>query len=79
MEQSLTPGSCTFEQALAKLYLGGTITYEDALSSADSPTNLAWLINQSQHSQPNSGAREKSNLNASFDDFDLSKSAEFAR
>ncbi len=47
MEQSLYPGSQTFEQALCRLYLDGRIGYEDAMSASDSPTNLAWLINQS--------------------------------
>ena len=70
MEQSLTPGSCTFEQALSKMYLGGTIDYEQALASADSPTNLAWLINQSQQTAQNSGSRSRSQT-ASFDDFDI--------
>ena len=45
MQQSLYPGSQTFEQALCKLYLDGVITYDDALQTADSPTNLSWLIN----------------------------------
>jgi twitching motility protein PilU len=42
----LYPGSQTFEQALCKLYLDGVISYDEALQTADSPTNLAWLINQ---------------------------------
>jgi twitching motility protein PilU len=46
MEQSLYPGSQTFEQALCRLYLDGTIGYDDAMIASDSPTNLAWLINQ---------------------------------
>jgi twitching motility protein PilU len=46
MEQSLYPGSQTFEQALCRLYLDQVITYDEALSAADSPTNLAWLVNQ---------------------------------
>ncbi len=46
MEQSLYPGSQTFEQALCRLYLDGTIGYDDAMTASDSPTNLAWLINQ---------------------------------
>jgi twitching motility protein PilU len=46
MEQSLYPGSQTFEQALCRLYLDGLINYEEALSGSDSPTNLAWLVNQ---------------------------------
>jgi twitching motility protein PilU len=46
MEQSLYPGSQTFEQALCRLYLDGVISYEEALAASDSPTNLAWLVNQ---------------------------------
>jgi twitching motility protein PilU len=46
MEQSLYPGSQTFEQALCRLYLDGSIVYEEALAGSDSPTNLAWLVNQ---------------------------------
>ena len=45
MEQSLAPGSQTFEQALFQLYSSGEITIENALASSDSPTNLHWLIN----------------------------------
>ncbi len=46
MEQSLYPGSQTFEQALCRLYLDGVISYDEAMTGCDSPTNLAWLINQ---------------------------------
>src|SRR4029079_18456804 len=46
MEQSLYPGSQTFEQALCRLYLDEVISYDEALSAADSPTTLAWLVNQ---------------------------------
>ena len=46
MEQSLYPGSQTFEQALCSLFLDGVISYDEAMAGADSPTNLAWLINQ---------------------------------
>jgi twitching motility protein PilU len=45
MEQSLAPGSQTFEQALYHLYSSGQITIENALANADSATNLHWLIN----------------------------------
>ena len=47
MEQSLYPGSQTFEQSLCRMYLDGVIGYEEAMAGSDSPTNLAWLINQS--------------------------------
>ena len=46
MEQSLYPGSQTFEQALCRLYLDGVVSYDEAMTAADSPTNLAWQINQ---------------------------------
>jgi twitching motility protein PilU len=45
MEQSLAPGSQTFEQSLFHMYSSGQITLENALASSDSPTNLHWLIN----------------------------------
>lgn len=48
MEQSLYQGSQTFEQALYKLFKEGEITYEEALQNADSPSNLAWLVNNAQ-------------------------------
>ena len=44
MEQSMAPGSQTFEQALFKHYVAGTITLDEALANADSPTNLRWLV-----------------------------------
>jgi len=45
MEQSLSPGSKTFEQALFELYMAGTISKDEALKNSDSSTNLSWLIN----------------------------------
>ena len=44
MEQSMAPGSQTFEQALYKHYADGKITLDEALANSDSPTNLRWLI-----------------------------------
>src|SRR5690348_15265400 len=46
LEKSLSPGSQTFEQALFKLFMGGTITQDEAMANADSATNMLWLINQ---------------------------------
>ncbi len=45
MEQSLSPGSQTFEQSLFKLYQSGRVTLQEAMINADSATNLHWLIN----------------------------------
>ncbi|MDR0673205.1 MAG: PilT/PilU family type 4a pilus ATPase [Zoogloeaceae bacterium] len=47
MEQSLAPGSQTFEQDLFRLYREGVITLDEALVNSDSPTNLSWLVNNS--------------------------------
>ncbi|MDQ5959085.1 MAG: twitching motility protein PilU, partial [Pseudomonadota bacterium] len=48
MEQSLAPGSQTFEQDLFRLYKETVITLDEALANSDSPTNLSWLINNSE-------------------------------
>ncbi len=56
MEQSLYPGSQTFEQALCRLYVEGTIAYDEALIASDSPTNLAWLVNQNTPSSKRTAA-----------------------
>lgn len=48
IDQSLSPGSQTFEQALFRLYMDGKITLEEALANSDSPTNLHWLINNAR-------------------------------
>jgi twitching motility protein PilU len=45
MEQSLSPGSKTFEQALFELYMAGAVSKDEALKNSDSATNLSWLIN----------------------------------
>ena len=55
MEQSMAPGSQTFEQDLYRLYKTGVVTLEEALANADSPTNLSWLINNSEISATTTG------------------------
>jgi twitching motility protein PilU len=52
MEQSLAPGSQTFEQDLYRMYKEGVITLDEALANADSPTNLSWLINNAEIKAP---------------------------
>jgi twitching motility protein PilU len=82
MEQSLAPGSQTFEQDLFRLYKENVITLEEALANADSPTNLSWLINNSQLGAPTPGDKnagapppaldfEQANASASFTEFTL--------
>jgi len=48
MEQSLAPGSQTFEQDLFRLFRSDLISLDEALNNADSPTNLSWLINNTE-------------------------------
>ena len=57
MEQSLTPGSQTFEQALFAHYREGKISLDEALANADSRNNLSWLINNDRHGGPDSPPR----------------------
>jgi twitching motility protein PilU len=44
MEKSLSEGSQTFEQDLARLIAANLITREEGLAFADSPTNLMWRL-----------------------------------
>ena len=48
INQSVSPGSQTFEQALYKLFKSGQISKEEAMKNADSASNLAALIDFSQ-------------------------------
>jgi twitching motility protein PilU len=52
IEQSLVEGSQTFEESLLELYIAGRISKEEALTNADSRTNMEWLIaNSSKHAE----------------------------
>jgi len=59
MEQSLVPGSQTFEQALFHLYKTGIITLEEALANADSATNLSWIIDNAGKAAEAAAAPDK--------------------
>ena len=48
LQQSVSSGSQTFEQALYKLFKAGKITKEEALKNADSASNLSSLIDYTQ-------------------------------
>jgi twitching motility protein PilU len=67
MEQTLAPGSQTFEQDLFKLFREGVISMEEALANADSPTNLSWLINNSEMTSSNTKDDKKSDSALEFD------------
>jgi len=51
IEQSVSPGSQTFEQALYQLFKKGQITKEEALRNADSASNLSAMIDYSETSK----------------------------
>ena len=64
MDQSMTAGAQTFEQALFKLFKSKVITMEEATANADSANNLIYLINNDQVSAAapagNGGGRQES-------------------
>ncbi len=57
MEQSMVPGSQTFEQALYRLYDDKVITLDEALNNADSANNLQQVINNAVK-KPDAGASD---------------------
>lgn len=67
MEQTLAPGSQTFEQDLFRLYHEEVITLDEALANADSPTNLSWLINNSELTTSNGKEEKAPDLSLDFD------------
>ncbi|OHX14328.1 type IV pili twitching motility protein PilT [Chromobacterium sphagni] len=67
IENSMSDGSQTFEQALFQLYKSGRISLDEALKNADSPTNLYWLINQAKDGakgKPKSGPDSAANFDS---------------
>lgn len=44
IEQSLSAGSQTFERSLLSMFVAGKISREEALSNADSRTDMEWLM-----------------------------------
>ena len=72
MEKSLSPGSQTFEQALYRMIREEQVTEEEALSYADSPTNLLWLINNAPPILGNEPLEaSRSHDSSSFQEFTL--------
>ena len=73
MEQTLAPGSQTFEQSLYTLLQRDMITREDALAAADSKNNLLWLINNAGKAQSQGSEKQKKAVPepSSFSEFTL--------
>ena len=74
IEQSVSPGSQTFEQALYQLFKKGKISKEEALRNADSASNLSAMIDYSETRKmkaydPNDPANQTPVARASSADF----------
>jgi twitching motility protein PilU len=48
MDKSMAPGSQTFEQCFFKMIREGVVSQEEAMANADSPSNLIWLLNNTE-------------------------------
>jgi twitching motility protein PilU len=48
MDKSMSPGSQTFEQSFFRMIRDGSITQEEGMQNADSPSNLIWLLNNTE-------------------------------
>ncbi|GAB6050508.1 PilT/PilU family type 4a pilus ATPase [Hydrogenophilus islandicus] len=55
LERSLAAGSQTFEEALAQLVTQGIVARDVAMNFADSPSNLAWRLDNAQRSPQGRG------------------------
>jgi twitching motility protein PilU len=69
IENSMSTGSQTFEQALMLLIKDGVVTQEEALAHADSASNLFWLLNNSKQKVEVEAPKEEQG--ASFTEFTL--------
>ncbi|MDD0837479.1 PilT/PilU family type 4a pilus ATPase [Curvibacter sp. HBC61] len=67
MEKSMAEGSQTFEEDLARLILNGEVDRKEAMSYADSPTNLMWRL-QNDFQQSHKAASEAAKARAEPDD-----------
>jgi len=73
MEKSIADGSQSYEEHFAELINNGTITRDEGLLFADSPTNLLWrLQNESPGQKPQAAKKEeKASDEASFTEITL--------
>ncbi len=73
MEKSIAEGSQAYEEHFAKLINDGTITRDEGLAFADSPTNLLWRLQNDQHVPGRSAAKneEQASDEATFTEITL--------
>jgi twitching motility protein PilU len=71
MEKSLSEGSQTFEQDLARLINEGVISRDVGLSQADSPTNLLWRMQNASEPATRTPPKNEEPEHATFTDITL--------
>lgn len=73
MEKSIAEGSQTYEEHFAKLITDGTITRDEGLAFADSPTNLLWRLQNDAPGQTRQAPKkeEQASDEASFTEITL--------
>jgi len=71
MEKSLAEGSMTFEQDLARLIEEGTITRDEGLAFADSPTNLMWRLQNDLTTLSRAGPKKEESDQAHFTEYSV--------
>jgi twitching motility protein PilU len=71
VEKSMAEGSQTFEQDLARLITQGTITRDEGLAYADSPTNLMWRLQNDLTPPPRVVAKKEEPEAPTFTDITL--------
>jgi twitching motility protein PilU len=72
MEQSIAEGSQSFEHELARMVRDGSITRDEGLSYADSPTNLMWRLQNDTTAQSKLAAnKEEKDEGPSFTEITL--------
>lgn len=62
MEKSMADGSQTFEQDIARMITNGTVSREEGLANADSPTNLMWKLENRFSANPGASGAAPSNV-----------------
>jgi twitching motility protein PilU len=73
MEKSIAEGSQSYEEHFAKLINDGTITRDEGLAFADSPTNLLWRLQNEpdDHGRAAAKPEERASDEASFTEMTL--------
>ena len=72
LEQSLSPGSQSFEQALFHHINSGKVSVDEAMAHSDSPTNLHWLLNNAPKSTSAPAASTQSSTGVTKQPDDIS-------